>query len=408
MSSILTNNGAMVALQTLKTINMDLEGLQSQISTGKKVANASDNSAVWAISKTMESDVNGFKAVSESLSLGKSTVAVAQSAAESVTDLLIEMKEKIAAATGDNVDRGQIQQDVDALRGQITSVVEAAQFNGLNLVDGSVAGGSTDVLASLNRSSDGTVSPSYITVAGQNLGTGGYVAANVFNTNTTGITAANDGFATNVATAGTASIELDGSVLSAGDLLNLRIGDADVTYTVTASDVAATSTTEAVAIGLKNAIETQSGYAAADLSVDYDASALATTDTIVITNNTGGSLNISGQYQNAGSGLLGTLASIDVTNLSDAQTALSNIDNLIEAATGAAAAFGSVQGRIESQSEFVSNLSDSLTSGIGTLVDADMEKASARLKALQTQQQLGAQALSIANSAPQSLLSLFR
>ena len=81
---------------------------------------------------------------------------------------------------------------------------------------------------------------------------------------------------------------------------------------------------------------------------------------------------------------------------------------MIDTAIDASASFGSVEGRIETQEKFISSLTDALKSGIGTLVDADMEEASARLQALQVQQQLGVQALSIANQAPQSLLSLFR
>ncbi len=81
---------------------------------------------------------------------------------------------------------------------------------------------------------------------------------------------------------------------------------------------------------------------------------------------------------------------------------------MIDTTIDAAAAFGSSQGRIETQSEFISKLTDSLKSGIGALVDADMEETSARLQALQVQQQLGVQSLSIANQAPQTILSLFR
>ncbi|MDO6723445.1 hypothetical protein Q4560_09245, partial [Celeribacter halophilus] len=134
MSSILTNNGAMVALQTLKTINSDLSKTQSMISTGKEVASAKDNSSVWAISKVMEADVAGFNAISDSLSLGESTLAVASEAAETVTDLLTDIKAKVVAAQEENVDREKIQTDIDALVGQVKSVVGAAQFNGLNLV----------------------------------------------------------------------------------------------------------------------------------------------------------------------------------------------------------------------------------------------------------------------------------
>lgn len=123
MSSILTNNSAMVALQTLKGINSNLSDVQSQISTGKTVSSAKDNSAVWAISKVMESDVNGFKAISDSLALGESSVAVARNAAETITDLLTDMKTKIVAAQGENVDRTKINTDVTALKEQIASVV---------------------------------------------------------------------------------------------------------------------------------------------------------------------------------------------------------------------------------------------------------------------------------------------
>lgn len=168
MSSILTNNSAMVALQTLKTINNDLSKTTSMISTGKEVASAKDNASVWAISKVMESDVKGFKGISDSLSLGESTVAVARQASETVTDLLTDIKGKIVAAQEENVDRTKIQTDIDALTSQIKSVVGAAQFNGLNMLSGS---DDMSILSSLDRSSDGSVKASSITVARQDMGT---------------------------------------------------------------------------------------------------------------------------------------------------------------------------------------------------------------------------------------------
>ena len=135
MSSILTNTGAMVALQSMKSINKNLGMVQAEISTGKFIASAKDNAAVWAISKVMESDVKGFKGIGDSLALGSSTVTVARKASETVTNLLTEIKGKIVAAQASDVDRSKIQTDIVALRDQITSVVGAAQFNGLNLVN---------------------------------------------------------------------------------------------------------------------------------------------------------------------------------------------------------------------------------------------------------------------------------
>jgi flagellin len=107
-------------------------------------------------------------------------------------------------------------------------------------------------------------------------------------------------------------------------------------------------------------------------------------------------------------GRLGDLATLDVSTQAGADSALAAIDGLIDIAIDSAAAFGSAEMRLETQKDFVSGLTDALKSGIGTLVDADMEETSARLQALQVQQQLGIQAMSIANSAPQSLLALFR
>jgi flagellin len=402
MSSILTNNGAMVALQTLKTINSDLSKTQSMISTGKSVAAAKDNAAVWAISKVMEADVKGFKGIADSLSLGEATVAVGRQAAETITSLLTDIKAKIVAAQESNVDRAKIQADVVQLRNQITSVVSAAQFNGLNLVDGSVA--SVNVLASLDRSSAG-VAVSTISVTAQDLSTGSYTAADVFDAGTASVvSAAGDTFVMSL-DGGGGSDEItiaNGGTWAAGDKVTLTIGNQTASYTVTAADAAAATPDDLVAVGLKNAIE---ALGIADLEIDYDS---ANPGELIFTNNGTPDLTVTGQYQNAGSGGLGALSAINVSTAGGASTALGNIESLIQTAIDAAAAFGSVEGRIETQAKFISSLSDSLKSGIGAMVDADMEEASARLQALQVQQQLGIQSLSIANQAPQSILSLFR
>lgn len=403
MSSILTNNGAMVALQTLKTINSDLVKTQSVISTGKEIANAKDNAAVWAISKVMEADVKGFKGISDSLSLGESTVAVARQASETITGLLTDIKGKIVAAQETNVDRAKIQTDISALRDQINSVVSAAQFNGLNLVDGTQ--GTVSVLSSLDRDSAGNVTTSAISVTAQNLSTGNYAAVDVFDAGTASIvSAAGDTFVMSLDSGGgTDEITIaTAGTWAEGDKVSLRIGDQMASYTVTAADAASTSPDDLVAVGLKNAIES---LGIADLTIDYDS---ATPGQLVFTNDGTEDLSVSGQFQNAGAGGLSALNAIDVSTAAGATAALGNIENLIQTAIDSAAEFGSVEGRIETQAKFISALSDSLKSGIGSLVDADMEEASARLQALQVQQQLGVQSLSIANQAPQSILSLFR
>ena len=281
MSSILTNNGAMVALQTLKNVNDELNDTQTSISTGKEIGSAKDNSAVWAISKTMESDIAGFEAIEEGLAMGEATVAVASAGAEQIVEKLTEIKELIVSAQSENVDHATIQTDIDSKVEQVEAIISAAQFNGANLLKDTVDGTETSlgVLASLDRE-----------------GAGG---------------------------------------------------------TVTAVEISIDS------VGFESSLD---------------------------------------------------LAS-DLTSISDtdsAASALADIETFLQTAITGAAALGADAARLEDQSKFVAELVDSMSLGVSTMTDTNMEEASARLSALQTQQDLATQSLTIANEAPSSLLQLFR
>lgn len=399
MSSILTNTGAMVALQTMKGISANMNKVQSEIATGKNVGSAKDNAAIWAISKVMESDVKGFKGISDSLSVGSATLTVARKAAESVTGLLTEMKGRIVAAQAENVDRTKIQADVTALTKQIESVVGAAQFNGLNLVNGSRT--SVNVLASLDRSPTGVTS-SNINVLAQNLSTsagatltnGTLSAANVV----TGTPVTLNGFtfqggagalAQDAPTANPATL----TALVAGDSIALKIGSVEGRYVVKDGDTA-----DSLVSGLKTSLS-ENGLSDSDFTLSLATGALT------VANNTNAPAAIAVTATRGTGGLAG-LSTLNVATAP--ASALNAIEGMLKTSIDAASSFGSAQKRIDIQTEFVGSLSDSLKTGIGVMVDADMEEASARLQALQVQQQLATQALSIANQQPQSLLSLFR
>ncbi|ABF63773.1 Flagellar filament 33 kDa core protein (Class B) [Ruegeria sp. TM1040] len=183
MSSILTNYGAMTALRTLKAINGNLNDVQTSISTGKRIGAAKDNSAVWAISKTMEADISGFRSIKSSLALGEATVAVASAGAEQIVEKLTEIKELIVSAQSENVDHDTIQTDITSKVDQIEAIISAAQFNGANLLSTDVDGNgatSLGVLASLDRSgAGGTVTSSEISVASVNFDSSLDLASNL-------------------------------------------------------------------------------------------------------------------------------------------------------------------------------------------------------------------------------------
>ena len=412
MSSILTNTGAMVALQTMRGINSNLQQTQNEISTGKSVANARDNAAVWSISRTMEADVRSFEGISDSLALGSSTIAVGRQAAETVSDLLTEMKGLIVSAQESNVDRGKIQTDIDELKDQIQSVVGAAQFNGLNTVNGSESG-PVSVLSSLDRGADGGVRAAEIAVSltQTNLTTTAGpitvtdvddVDLEVDNGDTETFDFSDFAFLDDEGEAEGAvalrrddvRVDLEADGLIEGDLVTLSfaVGDDnyEVNYVVQAGDDA-----DSLGAALLTRLNA--------LSVDG-----LEIDGLNVTNNTGEDLELGFSAQRD-QGMLHPLEDLNVDGTdADRKNALVAVEDMLQASIGAAANFGSAQKRIDIQAEFVKNLTDALTQGIGSLVDADMEEASARLQSLQVQQQLATQSLSIANQAPQNILALFR
>lgn len=507
MASILTNTSAMVALQNLRTINRNLTDTQNQIATGKKIATAKDNSAIWAVSKVLEADVNAFKAISDSLNLGDATVAVARQASETVSEILTELKGNIVAAQEENIDRSKIQDDIKAKVDQIKSIVSAAQFNGLSLVSGTEG---ISILGSLERDSTGIVTASDIDISRADLTTdagtynsgGTDLTPNVTLSNATVSNAANDAvitfagtaadYSASTATLTVAGVQVDftgttgDTEVEAADHFAAQInalGIEGVTASAAAGALTVSSTrsfeTADVAVsGLTgNAVGSEitnlngaavtvasgtidqraeslsfsdsafvndgDGYqvsfgggvfryiagpgesfedVARGLKAAVDAGAVDGVTTMVTQDSTTGAwvLNvdndsttsltatIDGRDGGVASGGLFGLGGIDVTTNDSARAALDNIDTFLNTAIDAAASFGSSQSRIDLQAGFISKLTDSLKTGIGSLVDADLEAASARLQALQVQQQLGIQSLAIANQAPQSVLSLFR
>lgn len=384
MSSLLTNESAMVALTTLRGINKNLAMVQQEVSTGKRVSNARDNAAIWAVSTVMQSDVDGFKSISNSLGLASATLGVARGAAESVTETLKQIKTLVVSAQEENVDRAKIQSDIDKLVDQIDTIVSAAQFNGLNLV---TDGDDVNFLASLNRGADGSVSASQISVSRDDISVTGGTAVTATGTITDPASMA-DGSTTPT----TATAVIAGTVLE-GETYSITNGDDEYYYVARAGDGV-----NEVAAGLAAVI----GDRIANVAVTV------ATDTITFTNSGSDAVDLGSDVADTSTSGLAALANVDVTTSAGAASALSAIEGFIQVGIEASASFGSAQKRIDVQNEFVTTFIDGLRAGIGALTDADMEEASARLQSLQVQQQLGIQALSIANQQPQALLSLFR
>jgi flagellin len=273
--TINTNKSAMVALQNLNQTSDKLGVTQNKVGTGLRIATSKDNSAIWAIAQNQRADIGGLSSVKMGLDRAQSIGDVALTAGQSISELLVQMKEKVVAAQDASItttSRRALDADFKSLLAQISQVIRNASFDGADLLDNSLPGGLRFL-----ADADATT---YVTLANQNLSLGGTIIT------------------------------------------------------------------------------------------------LASTSSITST----------------------TLAS---NALSQLQASIGNVSLAL-------ARMGAQVRQIENHNKFVGKLSDSIEAGIGNLVDADLAKESARLQALQVQQQLGAQALSIANQSPNIILSLFR
>jgi flagellin len=421
MTSILTNTAAMAALQTLRSLGVDMEDTQKRVSTGLRVGTASDNAAYWSIATTMRSDNGALSAVQDALGLGAAKVDTAYAAMETVVDVVTEIKSKLVAASEAGVDKSKIQAEISQLQDQLRSIASSASFSGENWLQADIGGRTNattgeiyasdpvlkQVIGSFTRDANGNVAVQPIPIKLDETtvlfdlsgGDAGLLDANMLKGfRDVQDTLGNDRFAkinTTAMSDTTAKwVEIGGNVWAKADTSGNLLSGTNADYLIK------------IGGGFVDAVYngTAGGY-------DIDTNALvATNASITYTKGVSVSeLDITtlDDYRNSASATyLGMGTDVDDAFIMDAL--ISFVDAQLEALTSTTAKLGSISMRIEMQEDFVSKLTDSIDSGIGRLVDADMNEESTRLKALQTQQQLAIQSLSIANTNSENILSLFR
>jgi flagellin len=302
MSSLLTNSSAMTALQTLQSISQSMATTQSRISTGQRVATASDNAAYWSIATSMRADNSALSAVSDSLGLSAATVDTQNTALTTVLGSdgksgLNKLQSLLVEAKTAGIDRSKIQSEITQIQQDMKNTAASATFNSVNWLSTNATTPATVNLVSSFSRVGGTPTINSITV-----------------------TVANYSLYTNA----------QGGILDT---------------------VSGTSSIDTIAIG-------------------------------ALTDSTADQTTLDGY--------------------------IAQVTAAINTVSQSAADLGAIKNRIDNNTNFVKSLMDSVTRGIGQLVDADMNAESTRLQAFQVQQQLGVQALSIANQNTQSILSLFR
>ncbi len=301
LNSVNTNLSAQVALQSLNSTSSMLQATQKRISTGYRVADASDDGGAYAVAQRVRADVGALTSVNQQLGNAKGLVSTSMTALGKISDS-VNQAQTLLVKIGDNsitqTQRDQYVASYKSIVSQVADYTDNSKYNGQSLL-GSVAGGAV-----------------------------------------------------------------------AGTSKTVIASETGSTKTLNSEDVSGLANTLAGLIG--------STFSRSTAGVDTFGAITA------------------GNDQTAAS--LALTATTGTTSFAVALTGIANQTNQI----------GADSNTLDATISFNSSKIDSLNAGLGSLIDADLSKESANLQALQIKQQLGTQALSMANQAPQSLMSLFK
>ena len=401
-TSLLTNQSAMNALQTLRSIGDNMDTTQRRVSTGLRINEASDNTAYWSISSMMKSDRNALSSVSDAMALGKSQIDVANATIDKSKDYLDNIQKSLTTAyEKGSGDVAKIQADIKANMNDIQSSVYSASLAEKNILGNS---GESVRIAGSYRREGSNVYVDMIDVGGADLNFATKKADGTFDLSKGVLQSVfGTGFAASAPTNPGAQEENPAPSTPAADdpaglkALDKTLVGAQAKYAQAQSDLTAAKAAAAANpsdTSLQDAVTTAQGkVTSAKGEVDtalkpiVEAAGKMTVMDFVNTNFSGISSS--------------TMEQVLKAVQSKVTTATSNV-------VTAGATLGAAKAQVTGQIDYVSKLMDAVDKGVGSLVDADMNAESARLASLQVQQQLGIQALSIANQNSQNILSLFR
>ena len=397
MLSVNTNYRALVALQSLNSTQDEMGVVQNRITTGLKVASAADNGAVFAIAQGQRSRMASLTSIKDGLDRTASTMDIGISAGTAIADVLQQMRAK--AVNGQSNDltteqRNAVQADYDALRNQIGQIAGAAQFNGLNLVGsgGANVNALTSDVSTATTGRQVTSTPIAGTVPALSsyvVGEGSVVAADGPRFNLNGVQI---GAVTLTATM-TVQQYLDAVTTATAGRVAATYDQSNGQFTYRAPE--AVVTTNELTVTTAGTVRSWLGTGNAATAVTGGTSTMSITDW---------------DWTAGGSGALSTVSTAAslLASAASATTTVGNLDTAINTLNVQMAIMGAQARAVDVQNTFLTKLRDVVEEGISNLVDADLAKESARLQSLQIKQQLGTEALSIANQAPQFILSLFR
>jgi len=399
MSVINTNVKSIVAQNALTVNNRAMSKTMEQLSTGKRINSAADDAAGLAISSKMTSQIKGLNQAVRNANDGISLLQTAEGAMVEVTNMMQRMRELAVQSANDTnttEDRGYLDLEFQQLKEEANRITKNTQWNGMNILDGSFTGNTTNGLFKfqVGANADQTID--------HTIGQLAFAAASTGATATIAETTPASATAAEVSTVTFA--DTDGTSFKAGDVITLKIGDDQLQYKVADTDLGGTAVENATAIatGVQKALttaQTQEGKFA-DLTFTDAAGVLTIT-----ADNKNAPFTVT---KSINSGELASLASLDVTGRGTSNTAIAGLDSALKTVSEARAEIGSVINRLNYAADNLANVSQNTTASRSQIQDTDYAQATTELARTQIISQAATAMLAQANQAPQSVLSLLR
>ena len=384
MTVINTNSAAMLTANSLRINENSMTAAMERLSTGKRINSAADDAAGLAIANRMTSQIRGLDQAARNANNAASMLQLADGAAEQLTNILQRMRELVVqAADGSNEATDVALLNVEFIEAaqEIDRIVDASEFNGKNLLDGSAGGADSIVTFQVGANAGQTLEVDF---ADFNLAAGGTAIADV-------VTTAGD-----TTTAGVLTYTLDVTTMDAGDRLTI----ADVSYTVTGNEA---DNTDLIAALNASTDSTLSQFTFTGTATTVVATATVPANTGTVTTATLADIN-----RETGP-MSGNLSSFATTGFdSDLTTTLEKIESAIDGVATQRATFGATMNRLEYAIDNLSSSSIATSSARSRIEDANYASETTALAKTQIISQAATAMLAQANQKSQTVLSLLQ
>lgn len=397
MTSINTNTSAVLAANALSRNERTMGNAMERLSTGLRINAAKDDAAGLAISSRMTSQIQGLDQAVRNANDAIAMLQTAEGALDEVGNMMQRMRELAVQAASDTYssdDRGYLDAEFQALATEITRVRNTTEFNGIALLDGSTASFTFQIGTDASQ----TMAVSISDIAGSAGTNGTAINATITAPDGTNGQISELDFAT------------DYSGMTAGDKVSIVVADQTINYTVTAADVAdlansGSNNTD----GVGDLFSTKlAALINNNTNLQGVVLASATNDGTSVLTLTGIDVNNPYTVEVMVGATDATSVSGDITNLANANTAITTIDTALDNILSTRSDLGAYQNRLTHTVDNLSNVSMNTESARGQILDADYAKETSELARTQIIAQAGTAMLAQANQAKQSVLALLQ